>query len=130
MHDTSSAALLLRLVVSLGVVLALMFGSARLLSRTPRSPRRRSTIDVVGRQALGRRTSVAVLRVGSRAFVVGVTDSTVSVLAEVEADDVVAPAPAETSGAAPQALAAVMRRPQTIGGLLEQLRDRTVRRSA
>jgi flagellar protein FliO/FliZ len=117
MPDTSFVALLLRLAVSLGVVLLLMWGAARLMGRGPRAGGRRTGgVEMLARQTLGRRSSVAVLRVGSKAFLVGVTDTSVSVLAEVD------------PGEATVAVDDTSSRPPTIAQFVEQLRERTVRK--
>jgi len=120
MPDTSFVALLLRLAVSLGVVLLLMWGAARLLGRQPRRMSRAGNVEMLARQALGRRSSVAVLRVGSKAFVVGVTDTNVSVLAEVDPQEVLGPV--EASDPKPRAITATQ--------LMDQLRERTIRKRA
>ncbi len=131
--DVSLAALLVRVVVSLGVVLAIMAGAAAVLRRSGvvggRSPRRR-TAQVVSRQGLGRSSSVTVVRVGERALVLGVTESSVNLLGEVDAaklelEEAVGPEAPGTaspgSGFPPAAFA--------WKAVLENLRDRTVRRS-
>ena len=128
--DTSAAALLLRLVVSLGIVLALMMGAAAVLKRRsmPGSGMRRRPvpIEVVGRQGLGRSASVAIVRAGGRALVLGITDNAVNVLAEAD--------PASFEQEAPEghgtALPAGAPRPgQTWMALLDSLRERTVRKA-
>jgi flagellar protein FliO/FliZ len=106
----------LRMVVSLGIVLALMYVAARLLNRTrggsavrvPRRPalkhpglasalpklghaggrrnaRRRPRLEVIARQPLGKAASVAVVRVADRTLLLGVTDSAVHLLSEMDA---------------------------------------------
>jgi flagellar protein FliO/FliZ len=106
----------LRMVVSLGIVLALMYIAARLLNRTrggsavrvPRRPalkhaglasalpklgqsggrrnaRRRPRLEVIARQPLGKAASVAVVRVADRTLLLGVTDSAVHLLSEMDA---------------------------------------------
>jgi flagellar protein FliO/FliZ len=75
--------LTLRIVFSLLVVLALMWGIAKLVRR-PLGTRRGGLIDVLGRQQLSRGASVAVVRVADRAMVLGVTDGHVTLLAETD----------------------------------------------
>ena len=146
--DTSLLALLVRVVVSLGVVLAVMAGAAAVLRRSgvvgtagmgKRGGLRRRAVpmEVIARQGLSRSSSVAVLRVGGRALVIGVTEHQVSLLTEIdpaelagfsgdtpgppgrpESPDVAAgPGPGIGAGALPWKV------------VLEQLRERTVRRS-
>lgn len=78
-----------RLLISLAVVIGLIW----MVSRKMRGGRRRSLrsdrlIDVLGRQNLTRSSSVAVVRVADRALIVGVTDSSVRVLSDIELDAV------------------------------------------
>jgi flagellar protein FliO/FliZ len=134
--DTSLVALLVRVVVSLGVVLAVMAGAAAVLRRSGvagtavsgrRGLRRKAPVEVITRHGLSRGASVAVVRLGGRALVLGVTEHQVSLLTEIDPaeleapppdDDVAGPAgPGIGSGALPWKVA------------LEQLRERTVRRS-
>jgi flagellar protein FliO/FliZ len=75
--------LTLRIVFSLLVVLALMWGIAKLVRR-PLGARRGGLIDVLGRQQLSRGASVAVVRVADRAMVLGVTDGQVTLLTETD----------------------------------------------
>jgi len=141
--DASVPALIVRVVVSLGVVLAVMAGAAAVLRRSGvvgvgpsrggpsaggrgRGGRRPPPVEVVARRGLTRGASVTVVRLGSRTLVLGVTDHQVSLLTEIDpaefdppADDIVIPpgAPGTAVGATPWK------------DLLEQLRERTVRRS-
>lgn len=72
-----------RLLVSLAVVLGLMWFLGK---RLRKGGRLKSTqlIDVLGRHQLSRNASVAVVRIGEQALVVGVTDAQVSVLGETD----------------------------------------------
>ena len=74
--------LAIRVVFSLAVVLAMMWALSRALRG--RVPARGVPVDIVSRTVLGKRSSVAILRVGGRGLVVGVTDQTVTLLTEVE----------------------------------------------
>lgn len=72
-----------RLLVSLAAVLGLMWVIARRMRRgTHGKPTQ--LIDVLGRQQLSRTASIAVVRVGEQALVVGITDQQVSVLADTD----------------------------------------------
>ena len=133
--DTSLVALLVRVVVSLGVVLAVMAGAAAVLRRSGvagtavsarRGTRRKAPVEVIARHGLSRGASVAVVRLGGRALVLGVTEHQVSLLTEIDPAEFDAPpddnsagpaGPGIGSGALPWKVA------------LEQLRERTVRRS-
>jgi flagellar protein FliO/FliZ len=72
-----------RLLVSLAAVLGVMWLLARRLRKGGRMKDTR-LIDVLGRQQLSRNASVAVVRVGEQALVIGVTDAAVSVLGETD----------------------------------------------
>ena len=73
----------LQTVVSLVVVLALIFAASRLLGRAS-SRVGNAALDVLARQALGRTASVAVVRVADRAYVLGVTDTHITLLDEAD----------------------------------------------
>lgn len=139
--DVSLLALAVRVVVSLGVVLAVMAGAAAVLRRSGvagtagagrRGGRRRPVpVEVLARHGLTRGASVAVVRLGGRAFVLGVTEHQVSLLAEVDPAELEALSP---SGGADDAPAGPAGPGIGAGALpwkvtLEQLRERTVRRS-
>lgn len=129
--DVSLFALFFRLAVSLGVVLVLVRVAAGLLQRGGGGGLRRrrgpAEIEVLLRQPVGRRASISVVRAGSRALVLGVTDHTITLLAEDDPDVLVplvpeAPrtaSPADGSRSASSAWTAVV----------DALRDRTARRS-
>jgi flagellar protein FliO/FliZ len=125
MGTGSTIGMLARLVVSLGIVLALMAGAAALLRRSGAgggiSKRRGLPIEVVSRHAIGRRSSVALVRAGGKGLVLGVTDHTITVLAETDPDELVPPTP-EQPARTPAAATA----PWT--ALIETVRERTVRR--
>ena len=75
--------LIVRVVFSLLVVIALMWGLAR-LARRPMGGRRGALVTVLGRQQLSKGAAVAVVRVADRTMVLGVTDGHVSLLGETE----------------------------------------------
>jgi flagellar protein FliO/FliZ len=134
--DTSLVALLVRVVVSLCVVLGVMWGAAAMLRRSGvtgtavsgrRGGRRKAPVEVIARHGLSRGASITVVRLGGRALVLGVTEHQVSLLTEMDPAELDAPDTIESeagtagpgigSGSLPWKVA------------LEQLRDRTVRRS-
>lgn len=85
--DPSIADLAVRLVGSLAVVVGLMLLIARGVNRRFKAPSG-AAIQVVHRQSLGRGIGVAVVSVGTRVLVVGTTEHQVSLLAEVEPDEI------------------------------------------
>jgi flagellar protein FliO/FliZ len=84
--------MLLRLAVSLGVVVGIMYLAARLARQRgalgPSGGHRRAALRVVARQSLGKSSSVAVVNLGDRNLVIGVTPQKVTLLAEVDASEV------------------------------------------
>ena len=86
------AALLLRVVLSLGAVLGLVWLLARAARRSGGGRVAPATrFSVIGRQSLGRNAGVAVVRVGQRALVLGVTEQSVRLLAETDLTEVLEP---------------------------------------
>ena len=142
MADVSVVALLARLVVSLGVVLGLMWVAARLLARQSGGRIARISkpvpIQVLARTSLSKNSSVAVVAAAGKALIVGITDAQVTLLGESDLDALTEPEvedPATTITAA-----ARTRSPWATGkpgaaafspwtAIVDQLRDRTVRRS-
>jgi flagellar protein FliO/FliZ len=150
--ELSLGALLVRVIVSLGVVLAIMAGAAAVLRRSgvvggrTSSRRRTARVEVVSRQALGRSSSLTVVRLGERGFVLGVTESSISLLGEIDPAELLADTPkAGLPGATPSPGLVGPAGPEAPGtaspgrgfppallawkAVLENLRDRTVRRS-
>jgi flagellar biogenesis protein FliO len=144
----SVAEALLRMVLAMGVVLGLMWGSARLLQRrsgiggTPRHRRRTSRsapeLEVVCRQQLSRSAAVAVVRSGERTWLVGITDQQVTLLSETD-DEIDLRDPPETTSDSTPVLGRTTRllaRPDGTTGigsitfceLVDAMRERTVRR--
>ena len=94
MVDGSIVGTLVRLVVSLAVVLLLLVFLARYLNRRQVGgsrglglPGRRkplADVEVLSRHGLSRGSSLAVVRAGDRMLLVGVTETSVTVLRELE----------------------------------------------
>ena len=96
-------------------------GASRARRRTP------VKIEVLARQTLGRGSSIAIVRAGERALVLGVTDQRVTLLAETTADELDRSKTGTTDGVARSTTSrSSVRHGRTS---LEQLRERTVRRS-
>jgi flagellar protein FliO/FliZ len=79
--------LTVRLVVSLTIVVGLLLLLARFGSRKFRG-NAGAMVRVVHRQPLSRTSAVAVVTVGTRVLVLGTTEQQVSVLAELEPDEI------------------------------------------
>lgn len=78
--------LTIRLIVSLAIVVGLLLLLARFGARRFRG-QAGALVRVVHRQPLSRTSSVAVVTVGSRVLVLGTTEHQVSILTELEPDE-------------------------------------------
>jgi flagellar biogenesis protein FliO len=121
----NGAFLALRVAASLGAVLGLLLFIGR--GRTGRLLRGRRTaapLEILARQGLARSAAVVVVRAGDRGLVLGVTDTHVSMLAEVDPDtmdiDLRAAGTPPDQGPSPR---------PAWRDALDSMRDRTVRRS-
>lgn len=76
------ALLALRVVLSLGVVIALMWGLTKVARG--RQTVRGVPIDVIARTPMGKHSSVVIVKVEGRGLVLGVTEHQMTMLAEVE----------------------------------------------
>ena len=85
---------LLRVVVSLGLVLALLWMAARTLQKGRVRAAGGVDVDVLARLPLAQKSSLAVVRLGDQALVLGVTESGVSLLCQAPVADVAAVADA------------------------------------
>jgi flagellar protein FliO/FliZ len=138
MIAASTASLLIRLVVSLGIVVGLMVLATKVVRKrgyggavaAPTRGAPAAEVEVLARRGLSRNSSVVVVRAGGRNLVLGVSDNNVTLLSEADAavleqvvtEDVPVPrtGPArgtQGSGSAWKAL-------------LDHMRERTVRRVA
>lgn len=141
--------LMLRIAISLVAVLGLMWLLAR-AARKPLGQRATRALAVLARTQLSRHATVAVVKVGDRALVLGVTDSRVTLLGETDPETLTAPAaeppvvrtpvtigaPTTHAPAAPVAqaptggpLAGSALSPKVWGQALDVIRERTARRS-
>lgn len=86
---------MLELVLRIGFSLLVVFGLMWLLAKLAKRPlagKAAGTLAVLTRTQISRAASVAVVQVGDRALVVGVTDQQVSLLTETDLAAVQAPA--------------------------------------
>ena len=93
--------LTVRLIASLAVVVGLMLLLARLVGKRY-GTRAGSPVQVLHRQALSRSASVAVITVAGRVLVVGSTDHQVSLLTELDPDELGEPG-SEDESSSPEA---------------------------
>ena len=138
--------MIIRLILSLGFIAAVLWFAARLAQKRGLG-QGNGLIEVVARQRMGRTSTVNVVRIGDVVLVVGATEEQVTLLAEVDAEVVeealrerrtpVAVGAGSESGSSPAlaarsssgALAGSVFDRNGWGALVNQLRDRTVRRS-
>lgn len=80
-----------RVVLSLVVVLALLWLAARGLRNNQKRTLRGVEMDVLARQPLARSASVAVVRLGDRALVLGVTEGRVDLLSDRPLSELLTP---------------------------------------
>jgi len=145
MSEGSLAGTMVRLVLSLAAVLTLMLLLARYLRHrqhgtgfatgATQGRKQPLPLQVLTRQGLSRGSSVAVVRVSGQLLLLGVTESTVSLLGELQDDDEPDSVPQAQLASAPAATAATAPTAPTIADLrqsamsvVETLRQRTVRR--
>lgn len=134
MIEGSVGGTLVRLFLSLATVLTLMVFLARYLRQrqiggglgmgATQRLKRSLPLEVVTRQGLSRGSSLAVVRVSGQLLLLGVTESTVSVLRELEEVDELIP---EAVGQPASMLAPVVSS-GLAGSIIETLRQWTVRR--
>ena len=138
MGDTNLLALMARLVFSLAVVIGLLFVAGRFARRRGIGGVARSStpvrVEVLARTGLGRNASVAVVKTAGKALVVGVTEQSITLLAETDVAAIEEPSVETTSTDAWGARTALYGENARPGSpwklMLEQLRDRTARRRA
>ena len=123
--------LLGRLVLSMGVVLLVMALAAKVARNRNfggmRTRGKTTKIEVLARQPFGKSASVAVVMAGGKALVLGVTDQSVSVLAEADPSSIEIEPEPEAHRTAPLWNGAG-RSGLTWKALIEQLRERSTRR--
>src|SRR4051795_9648629 len=88
----STLGLFIRLVFSLAVVIGIMWAAATMIRRRGlvpmnRRPGRGVQVELLARKPLGRNASIAVVRVGERSMVVGVTDHQVTKLDDADVEE-------------------------------------------
>jgi flagellar protein FliO/FliZ len=103
-----TAGVALRMVASLAAVLLLLFVVAR-FARRGRPRGNGPDLTVVSRCTVGSKASVAIVQLGDRAFVVGVTDQTVTLLSESPLSELV-PSPVAADAESRTASEVVVRR--------------------
>jgi flagellar protein FliO/FliZ len=122
-----------RTLLALTIVLGCVWGLSRLARRTQNGGAARRAgianggrLEVLGRKSLSRTTSVAVIRVGERDLVVGVTPQSVTLISEIQVPEP-APEPADLQADTPWR-AQSGQTPLAWDATISKLRELTVRR--
>lgn len=133
--------MLVRLVLSLAFVAVVLLVAARMAKKRGLG-RGASLVEVLARQPLTRTSSVNVIRVADRVFLVGSTEQQISLLAEMDdeavTDAMAVPLEAVDGTRAPTAIASAAPVPGMVAGsvfdrsqwsaFVQSLREKTVRR--
>ena len=127
MGGTNTIMMFGRLLFSLAVVMGLMWAAASMLRKRGMGvAKSRSAhgadIELLSRRPMGRNTSIAVVRVGEKAIVVGVTDQRITKLDDAEVAEIDL-----NDGANWTAPNGVPGPATAWKAMLDQLRNRTVR---
>ncbi|MDT0275659.1 FliO/MopB family protein [Blastococcus goldschmidtiae] len=141
--------MIIRLILSLGLIAVVLVYAARLAKKRGLG-QGSGLIEVVSSQRLGRTSSVNVVRIADVVLVVGATEEQITLLAEMDAETIDgalrertpvrltaardmdaddSPTLVARSSAPSGALAGSVLDRDSWGGLVHQLRERTVRRS-
>jgi flagellar biogenesis protein FliO len=96
-QDLSLTTLVPRLFLSMAVVIGVMWLAARVMKnrqltgggiiRKPASHRPAPVVEIVAKQGVSKTGSITVVRVGGKELVLGVTDSNISLLTEIDTVD-------------------------------------------
>jgi flagellar protein FliO/FliZ len=130
MSTAATLALFARLIFSLAIVIGLMWYAARVLRKRGigmggNSRRPGVHIDVIARRTLGKNASIAIVRAGDQALIVGVTDNQITKLADADLSQIDL---AEAEGQWTAASQGPDGPTPSWKAMLDQLRDRTARR--
>ncbi len=147
MSDVSLLELLPRLFLSMAIVIVVMYVAARVMknrnvsmtgnhlaigaknARKVKAP----LVEVLGRQGVGKNASVSVVRTGGKTLVLGITDTNVTLLTELDLTVEDESAGSADGTEAPRLLSVPpLTNPEPSGdvfkNILDQVRERTVRR--
>jgi flagellar protein FliO/FliZ len=122
----------MRLVFSLGTVIGLMWMAAHFLKKRGLGPSAKRAgagvqVELLARRTMARNASIAVVRVGDRSMVVGITDHFITKLDDADVDEV----DLNDAGAnwtAPAGESANVTPGNPWKTMLDQLRDKTTRK--
>jgi flagellar protein FliO/FliZ len=89
----------LRVIVSLGVVVGLLWMVQRRVTKGSKRVRANKLVNVVTRQGIAQKASVVVVDMGGQRFLLGVTEHSVTVLSSADVPEEAVPVPEVLEGA-------------------------------
>jgi flagellar protein FliO/FliZ len=89
----------LRVIVSLGVVVGLLWMVQRRVTKGSKRVRANKLVNVVTRQGIAQKASVVVVDMGGQRFLLGVTEHSVTVLSSADMPEEAVPVPEVLEGA-------------------------------
>ena len=137
------------MLIKVGLVFGLLFVTLKVVGKMHSGGSKLSgrhegaVIQVIGRQSIGRNADVTVVTLGDRTLVLGVTEHNVSMVAELDPEEMETREVIDLPSVAPTAIAAATTATKTLAipartqapvsvpswrDLLESMRERTVRR--
>jgi flagellar protein FliO/FliZ len=136
MEDISVISLFTRLFLAMGFVLLLMWFAARAFRNrgvhTPGRGRKPLPIELLARHGVGQRSQVAVVRTAGKILVLGVTEANVTLLADLDPEDLDLDG-SEADWTAPPGSSNGTSGPSSSGStwkaMIDAAREKTVRRS-
>jgi flagellar protein FliO/FliZ len=108
----------LRVIVSLGVVVGLLWMVQRRVTKGSKRVRANKLVNVVTRQGIAQKASVVVVDMGGQRFLLGVTEHSVTVLSSADV-----PVPEALEGPVPEALEGPV--PEALEGATTKVASRT-----
>ena len=91
-NETSLTALLFRVAISLGFIVLLIWGAVWLMRRFSPGALRPGgdygMVEIIGQRSIGPKKAIYILRVADRALAVGITESTMAPLIELDLDEI------------------------------------------
>jgi flagellar biogenesis protein FliO len=122
------------MLIKVGFVFGLLFLTLRVVGKLyapgMRGGRDKTMVQVLGRQSIGRNADVTVVSLGDRTLVLGVTEHNVSVVTELDSEEVVETISLPSVATSPALPARTQATPSVPSwrDLIDNLRERTVRR--
>jgi flagellar biogenesis protein FliO len=133
MNDASTFELFARLALSLGVVIGLMWAVSHVLRRrgigpAPKKSSANVKVELLARKPLGRQNSIAIIRAAGQSMVIGITENQITKLADAEIEELDLEVMDAQGTAHPKGPVSTVSPSTAWKAMLEQVRDKTVRR--